>query len=816
MVKMIFKKGSKMFRRRRVGILAVILSIYAVANAQENNGRKVLSELTIEKIMRDPRWMGTSPDNIRWSEDGKRIYFDWNPENAESDSLYVVSRNGGSPRKMTLSERKRLPSQRGDFDCLKTRKVYEKNGDIFLLDIRSGRIRQITNTVERESDPHFTGDAKKVTFMMDNNLYLWHIDNGETVQLTDFRKGHKKSEKKEPKTEYEKWLKKEELRLIRVLKERKGRKELAEENKKTEMPRRPRKTYIGDKRLQDVQLSPDENYITFVLNDPPKNTKHTIVPNYVTEAGFTEDLNARAKVGSPQGTYELGVYNVQKDTVLYVYTEDIPGIYDRPSFLTENEKSDTESGNQNASDKKEPRGVWFNGLVWSKEGHHAVVDVIASDHKDRWIVLLKPDSAKFILLDRQRDEAWIGGPGIRSWRRREPFIGWMPDGRRVWFQSEESGYSHLYAVDVEAGEKKALTSGAFEVYDPRISKNKKYWYFTSNEVHPGERHFYRMSIDGGKAVRITRMTGNNDVYLSPDEKMLAVYHSKSNRPWELFIMQNKPGAEAKKITHSQSEEFLSYPWRKPEVLTFPARDGEQVYARMYRPSHPESKGPAVIFVHGAGYLQNAHKWWSGYFREYMFHNLLVDHGYTILDIDYRASAGYGRNWRTAIYRYMGGKDLTDQVDGAKFLVDNCDVDPRRIGIYGGSYGGFITLMAMFTQPDVFAAGAALRPVTDWAHYSHWYTSNILNMPYADSLAYVRSSPIYHAEGLKGALLMCHGMVDVNVHFQDVVRLTQRLIELGKENWELAVYPVEGHGFKEPSSWIDEYRRIFQLFEENLK
>jgi dipeptidyl aminopeptidase/acylaminoacyl peptidase len=221
-------------------------------------------------------------------------------------------------------------------------------------------------------------------------------------------------------------------------------------------------------------------------------------------------------------------------------------------------------------------------------------------------------------------------------------------------------------------------------------------------------------------------------------------------------------------------------------------------------------------VHGAGYLQNAHQWWSSYFREYMFHNLLVDNGYTILYIDYRGSAGYGRDWRTGIYRYMGGKDLSDHVDGARFLVEKHGVSPAKIGLYGGSYGGFITLMAMFKHPDVFAAGAALRSVTDWAHYNHGYTANILNTPVEDSLAFVRSSPIYFADGLKGALLMCHGMVDDNVQFQDIVRITQRLIELGKENWELAVYPVESHAFTEPSSWVDEYKRIFKLFEENLK
>jgi dipeptidyl aminopeptidase/acylaminoacyl peptidase len=184
-------------------------------------------------------------------------------------------------------------------------------------------------------------------------------------------------------------------------------------------------------------------------------------------------------------------------------------------------------------------------------------------------------------------------------------------------------------------------------------------------------------------------------------------------------------------------------------------------------------------------------------------------------MDYRASAGYGRDWRTGIYQFMGGKDLTDHVDGAVWLVKEHGIDPKRIGIYGGSYGGFITLMGMFTTPDVFAAGAALRPVTDWAHYNHPYTSNILNLPYTDSLAYAKSSPLYHAEGLKGALLICHGMIDVNVHFQDVVRLAQRLIELGKDNWELAVYPLEDHGFVEPSSWTDEYKRILKLFEEKL-
>ena len=397
-------------------------------------------------------------------------------------------------------------------------------------------------------------------------------------------------------------------------------------------------------------------------------------------------------------------------------------------------------------------------------------------------------------------------------------IGWMPDRRSLWFQSEETGYSHLYTVDVITGEKIALTSGEFEVFDPRISHDKKYFYFTSSEGDFGQRHFYQMPVNGGKRKQLTSLPGNNQVYLSPDESQLAILNSTSTRPWELFLQPNKAKAKAKRITESFTNEFSSYDWREPEFITFPASDGVEVHARLYQPtaSAATSPGPAVIFVHGAGYLQNAHKWWSNYYREYMFHNLLVDHGYTVLDIDYRGSAGYGRDCRTGIYRYMGDKDLSDHIDGATLLTEKYNIDPDRIGIYGGSYGGFITLMALFTQPGVFKAGAALRPVTDWAHYNHNYTASILNTPQTDSIAYVRSSPIYHAEGLEDALLICHGMIDTNVHFQDVVRLAQRLIELGKDKWEVAMFPMEGHGFQEGSSWADEYRRIFELFERELK
>ena len=200
----------------------------------------------------------------------------------------------------------------------------------------------------------------------------------------------------------------------------------------------------------------------------------------------------------------------------------------------------------------------------------------------------------------------------------------------------------------------------------------------------------------------------------------------------------------------------------------------------------------------------------------MFHTVLNNAGYIVLDMDYRASQGYGRDWRTSIYRNMGHPELEDYLDGIDYLTSNFSVDRNRVGIYGGSYGGFMTFMALFRAPDAFAAGAALRPVVDWMHYSHWYTGRILNTPLLDPEAYARSSPVNFAEGLTKPLLIAVGMQDNNVFFQDSVLLVQRLIELEKENFEMAVYPLDAHGFVHATSWLDEYRRIFKLMETHLK
>lgn len=769
-------------------------------------------ELSVATIMQDPStYIGDWPSAPYWSEDGSTLYFRWNPDGAfQSDSLFKVTRDDLSPRQVAADERRNLPPAFGgyqfsghQYDAGFNRKLYSRSGDLYLFDRRTGENNRLTQTRDSEQSPRFAPDGSAVIFTREDNLFRFELSGGALSQLTDIRAGRERTESKPD--DQDAFLERQQIELFEVVREDKEESDLRDKarEKEEQAADPPPSFYLNGRSLQQLQIDPSERFVTFVTSTRPDQDKRTRALGWVTESGYAEELSARAKVGAPGTDAELWVQDLARDTSYQVDLHQVSGAYDVPAYLrAEGEPIDS---------SKSKRSLYSYGPSWSADGQFAVLEVRARDNKDRWIVRLHPESGNLTLLDRQHDEAWIAGPGI-SWFGGASTGGWLPDNRHYYFQSEASGFSHLYTVDVESASVAQLTSGEFEVFSPQISRDGQWWFFSSSEESPSVRHFYRMPIGGGTRTRLTTLKGRNAASISPQEDMLGILQSFSTSPPEVYVQAL--GEDATRITNSTTDQWLAYPWRAPQTIRFEASDGAMVPAHLFEPD--ASNGAAVLFVHGAGYMQNVHDGWSSYYREYMFHNLLADLGYTVMQVDYRASAGYGRDWRTAIYRHMGGRDLQDYVDASTYITDTYDIGPDQIGIYGGSYGGFITLMALFTAPEYFGAGAALRSVTDWAHYNHTYTSNILNTPATDSLAFARSSPINFAEGLEDPLLMPHGMVDLNVQFQDIVRLGQRLIELGKENWEIALYPVEGHGFQTPSSWTDEYRRILKLFETHIR
>jgi len=784
--------------KMKVILILFLFFIAGSAAAQLENK----SSLSISTIMQGEGFIGNLPHSIQFMPNNN-VLFKQDQNNDRVDEHYLLNITTNQVSLVVAEDLALLPEYGVVKHSNANRSFYINNSSLRTWKEEGDSSELLMFELDGIRNVNSVSDSNVIYVQKRNNIYKFYLDKPLVKQVTNFKRGSKELDKQ--LSEEEHYLQNQQLELFDVLVTAKQRKKARATFNDAKDINSPLEIYYGDDYLNSMSVSPDEKYITFVVSNYP-DTEPTHVEEHVTKSGWTQPISARSKIGRKDATHKMGIFNIEANEVVYCAIDNLEGVLDKPEYLQLYDAEDIKY--------ELPKNIVFHGPYFSEKGE-AIIEVKSFDNKDRWIAILDMKTGALTQIEHQHDEAWIGGPGISGWKGVPGNIGWLKDNKTIFFQSEETGYSHLYLYDTEKNKKKQLTEGRFEIHSAQLSLDGSKFYVSANKNHAGNREFYHLDIKSKQWTSILTEDGNYEVAVSQDEKYLAYRYSYKNKPWELYVTQNKEGNTPNQVTHSLKPNFDDYNWRAPEVIRFKAEDGANVPARVYKPTAENNNHAAVIFVHGAGYLQNAHNWWSGYYREYMFHNLLVDNGYTVLDIDYRASKGYGRDWRTEIYRYMGGKDLSDQVDGRKYLIEQCGVDSNRVGMYGGSYGGFISIMAMLTT-DKFPCAAAIRSVTDWAHYNHDYTSNILNTPVLDSIAYRRSSPIYFAENLQGKLLMLHGMIDDNVQYQDVVRLSQRFIELGKSDWDLVGYPVEPHGFKEPTSWTDEYKRIFKLFQENLR
>ncbi len=769
-------------------LLSTLLTVQSAgAQAASTQPAAQAFDLSIANIMRGPEHFGREPSQVRWTADGRWIYFRW----AEAESAWDAPTSWYRVRPVANARPEKVSDAHADSIAPyiaggpltrdgRTRAV-SANGDLWLIDTRAGSARRLTETVDSESDPRFSVNERQLLFMRESNAFALDLASGAVKQLTDVRTGQPSRDTSRA-TGQRGALVQDQLDLLAVIRDRARDDSLRRLERDSAAMRRLQPIYApSGERVVSVSVSPRMQSAIVITAASGSGARTADVPNYITGSGYSEMIPARSKVGESQARVRAWRADLSTGKLSPIAVID----------------GDTTA-----------RAASIQLSEWRADGTMALLFATTSDFKSRYIVAVPDADGGAMLTDALQDSAWVNGPCFNC-------SGWLPDGR-AWFVSEASGYAQLYAARPDGSERTALTSGNWEVLSAEVSPDRRSFWMHTSETSPYVREFWRMPVAGGTRERLTEQKGSHNVVVSPDGTQLANVYSSSNTPPELFV-QRANGSQRTQLTVSTSEAFRSGTWLSPRIVTIPAIDGVAVPARLYTPEEVGAtrNGAAVIFVHGAGYLHNVHEYWSSYAREFMFHHLLASKGYVVLDIDYRASAGYGRDWRTAIYRHMGGRDLQDHVDGSRWLQREHNINPERVGIYGGSYGGFITLMALFNAPRDFGAGAALRSVTDWAHYNHGYTGRILNLPQDDTLAYRRSSPIFFSEGLEDPLLIAHGMVDTNVHFQDVVRLSQRLIELGKTDWEMALYPVENHGFERPDSWTDEYRRIFELFERTI-
>jgi dipeptidyl aminopeptidase/acylaminoacyl peptidase len=758
--------------------------------------------LTLDQAMAHPDWIGPPVELAWWALDGQRVHYMLKRDGSPVRDTWTLPVSGGEPVRAEGSALADLDAAQVVYDRERRRAVFVRNGDVFLREA-NGRLLQLTRSEDTAADARFGADGRSVVWREGNDWFRW---SPETLLVQTMALPRAAKDPAAPPEADS--LRDHQLRLSAALAlEKKNRETLrdqAEADRRADPTRAPAPVFLGDKvEIADTAMSPDGRWLLVSTTDKDaKAGREGKMPKYVTESGYEEFEDVRVRVGrnAPTG-HALKLVDLRDGSVRDLPLASLPGIGTDPlASLRKAAGKDPLKGD---------RVVRIDSMKWSDDGTGAALMLRAVDNKDRWIATVDLAGGRLQPTHRLTDPAWI------NWNFNE--FGWLPDSRTLWFLSEQTGYSHLYTA-TPGGRATALTRGNWEASDPQWSADGGTAYFICNRARPGDYEVCAVPRSGGEVRELTAMNGVESFSLSPDGSQLLLRWSEHHTPPQLAV-QPVAGGDARKLTDTRSEDFKSREWLAPVTVRVPSKHGAgEIWSKLYRPAQlePGRKYPVVMFVHGAGYLQNVSDRYPNYFREQMFHQLLVERGFVVLDMDFRASEGYGRDWRTAIYRQMGHPELEDYLDGIEYMVAEHQGDRENVGIYGGSYGGFMTFMALFREPDAFKAGAALRPVTDWTSYNHQYTSNILNTPELDPEAFRKSSPIEFAENFRGHLLISHGMIDDNVFYQDSVRLAQRLIEMKKPNWELASYPLERHAYQHPESWYDQYRRILELFERTLK
>ena len=751
--------------------------------------------LTLADVSRLDRWIGAGVRDVRWAPDGAAVYFRWPPapattDDPENDPWWRVDRMGRGAEAVPDSLVWRIPAATVSWSKDGRLAAWVWRGRVVVWDASRGTapLRIVAEGPHPARHVRVDASGRAVDFMLGEDLYRWNTDGTvRRLSLVVHRAA-------DTRTAAGRWLADQQLDLFDAIRNRAAVARTAASTAARRDPIAPQTIPITEGSVEDIQASPDGRFLTVGTVTTDRRRPPTLYMDYTTASGYAEAKESRGKVGEPRDVIRLGVVRVDArvmpDSVVVRWLS-LPEAAGRPVNLF---------------------GPW-----WSVEGDRVVVEAISQDDHDLWIARVDVESGATTVIDHQHDDAWIGGPPIQANYNTTPgLVEWLPGGRLV-FASEQGGWSHLRLAEPD-GQVRALTSGAWEVRGAELSRDRTTWLLMTSREHPSDDHLYTMPAAGGPLTRLTTDEGRSEGVLSPDGKRLAVTYSRSDRLPDLWLRDADPSGAAVRVTESGSDNYWSHRWLRPEIVSFKHPDGGPLWAGLYRPARPHPKHPAVVYVHGGGYRQFANRGWSVYGFSHASHygmiNWLVQQGYTVLDFDYRGSAGYGRDYRTDIHRAMGAKDVDGAVAAARWLVRTQGVDSSRIGIYGVSYGGFMTLMSLFRYPGIFAAGVAAAAVTDWAHYSDEWTSRILGLPADEPAVYRASSPIYHAAGLKDHLLIEHGMVDDNVEFQDAARLTQRLVELGKP-FEEIYYPLEPHVIESEPSLLDFHTRLAAFFKRYL-
>jgi len=462
-------------------------------------------------------------------------------------------------------------------------------------------------------------------------------------------------------------------------------------------------------------------------------------------------------------------------------------------------------GAPRAMDTGSESDVYIPRVNWLTDSKHVAIQRLNRAQNQLELLITDAKTGKSRVMLSEKDQYWINV---------SEDLYFLKDGKRFLWSSERTGYRHLYLYSLEGQQAAQLTKGEWEVTRVEgVDEAKGLVYFTATEKSPMERQLYRVGLAGSGFTRITKVDGTHAATLAPSSAAFVDTYSNSMTPPRQDMLR-ADGEKIAVINENKSAELAEYHLSPMEFFTIKSHDGVVLNCSIIKPPNfdPQKKYPVLVFTYGGPHAQVVLNEWRG--STFLWHQLMAQKGYIIFSLDNRGSAGRGHLFEEYIHYRLGAQELSDQRDGAAWLKSQSYVDPKRIGIWGWSYGGHMTLHAMFEDPEDFKVGFAGGPVTDWRFYDTIYTERYLGLPQKNEESYQESSPIKNADHLKGKLLIAHGTGDDNVHYSNTLALLDELIKAGKYV-EVLTFPGRGHGVSDPPAERLLFQRVTQFFLDNL-
>ena len=587
----------------------------------------------------------------------------------------------------------------------------------------------------------------------------------------------------------------------------------------------------GDQQISDAKISPDAKSVSFVADH---NLFIAAVAGNeirsVTKSGSEEIREGELDWVYPE---ELGIstaywWSPDSQSIAYLEMDERPvAKFPIQNSLGEPQETEWErypaagtanpivkvfvvdlaGGGRRAMDTGGNSDIYIPRVNWLPDSRQLAIQRLnrAQDTLELLLADAKSGASRTILTE--KDQYWINV---------HDDLHFLRDGKRFLWSSERTGYRHLYLYDLAGQQIAQLTKGDWEVSGlSGVDEDAQTVYFTATEKSPLERHLYRVAFDGSKFARVTQDAGTHGINMSPTARAYLDTHSDSAHPPQQDLYSAVSGKKIAALNENKVSELSEYALSPVEFLQIKTHDKILLNAMMIKPPDfdPAKKYPVIVFTYGGPHAQIVLNAWGG--PTFLWHEMMAEKGFVIFALDNRGSAGRGHLFEEPIHYRLGAQELSDQVDGVRYLHSLGFVDGTRIGIWGSSYGGHMTLHALFRAPGEFKAGFAGSPVSDWRLYDTIYTERYLGDPKVRGEEYDESSPVKNATDLQGKLLIAAGTGDDNVHFANTLEVLDELISAGKYA-ETAVFPGRGHGISDPKARAVLFQRVTDFFQENLK